>query len=129
MRGDPGIGKTALLEVASAAASSKGVLVLRTAGAQSETGLAFAALHQLLRPMLMWLDRLPGPQRNALSAAFGAIGVPAPDPFLIALAALNLLACAAERAPLLPVVDEAQWLDPPTASALAFIARRVPNSS
>ena len=75
--------------------------------------------------MLARLDRLPGPQRDALSAAFGAIDVPAPDPFLIALAALNLLADAAERAPLLLVVDEAHWLDPPTAGALAFIARRV----
>src|SRR5580700_10810981 len=125
LRGDPGIGKTALLAVAAAAASSKGVLVLRTAGAQSETGLGFAGLHQLLRPVLTRLDRLPGPQRDALSAAFGAIDVPAPDPFMIALAALNLLADAAEQVPLLLVVDEAQWLDPPTAGALAFIARRV----
>jgi DNA-binding CsgD family transcriptional regulator len=125
LRGDPGIGKTALLAVASATASSKGVSVLRTAGAQSETDLAFAGLHQLLRPVLTWLDRLPGPQRDALSAAFGALDVHAPDPFLIALAALNLLACAAERAPLLLAVDDAQWLDPPTAGALAFLARRV----
>ncbi len=125
VRGDPGIGKTALLAVASAAASSKGVSVLRTAGAQSEIGLAFAGLHQLLRPVLTRLDRLPRPQRNALSAAFGAIDVPAPDPFLIGLAALNLLTDAAEQVPLLLVVDEAHWLDPPTAGALAFIARRV----
>ncbi len=125
VRGDPGIGKTALLAVASAAASSKGVPVLRTAGAQSEIGLAFAGLHQLLRPVLTRLDCLPGPQRDALSAAFGATDIAAPDPFLIALAALNLLADAAEQVPLLLVVDEAQWLDPPTASALAFIARRV----
>jgi DNA-binding CsgD family transcriptional regulator/tetratricopeptide (TPR) repeat protein len=125
VRGDPGIGKTALLAVAAATARSKGVLVLRTAGAQSETGLAFAGLQQLLRPVLARLDHLPGPQRDALSAAFGATDVPAPDPFLIALAALNLLADAAEHAPLLLVVDEAHWLDPPTASTLAFIARRV----
>jgi DNA-binding CsgD family transcriptional regulator len=125
LHGDPGIGKTALLAVASAAANSKGVSVLRIAGAQSETGLAFAGLHQLLRPVLSSLGRLPGPQRDALSAAFGAFDVPSPDPFLIALGTLNLLACAAERAPLLLVVDDAQWLDPPTASALAFIARRV----
>ncbi len=125
LRGDPGIGKTAMLAVASAAADSKGVSVLRTAGAQSETGLAFAGLQQLLRPVLSGLDRLPGPQRDALSAAFGSLDVAAPDPFLIALAALNLLGCAAERVPLLLVVDEAQWLDPPTAGALAFIARRV----
>ena len=66
VRGDPGIGKTALLAVASAAASSRGVSVLRTAGVQSETGLAFAGLHQLLRPVLPRLDRLPGPQRGRL---------------------------------------------------------------
>src|SRR5580658_8192709 len=125
VRGDPGVGKTALLEVACATASSQGISVLRTAGAQTEIGLAFAGLHQLLRPVLARLDRLPGPQRDALSAAFGAIDVPAPDPFMIALAALNLLADAAEQVPLLLVVDEAQWLDPPTAGALAFIARRV----
>jgi hypothetical protein len=125
VRGDAGIGKTALLAVASAGAASKGVSVLRATGAQSEIGLAFAGLHQLLRPVLARLDCLPGPQRDALSATFGAIDVPAPDPFLIALAALNLLTDAAERLPLLLVVDEAQWLDPPTASALAFIARRV----
>ena len=125
IRGGPGIGKTALLAVASAAASSHGVSVLSTAGAQSETDLAFAGLHQLLRPVLAGLDRLPRPQRDALSAAFWAIDVPAPDPFLIAIAALNLLARAAEQMPLLLVVDEAQWLDQPTASALAFIARRV----
>ena len=125
MRGDPGVGKTALLAVASAAASSNGVSVLRTAGAQSEIGFAFAGLQQLLHPVLMWLDRLAGPQREALSAAFGALDNPVPDPFLIALAALNLLACAAQGVPLLLVVDDAQWLDPPTASALAFIARRV----
>jgi len=125
LRGDPGIGKTALLAAAAAAARSNGVSVLRTAGAQSETDLAFAGLHQLLSPVLTCLDRLPRPQRDALSAAFWAIDVPAPDPFLIALAALNLLACAAESGPLLLVVDEAHWLDQPTASALAFIARRV----
>jgi DNA-binding CsgD family transcriptional regulator/tetratricopeptide (TPR) repeat protein len=125
LRGDPGIGKTALLAVASAAASSNGVSVLRAAGAQSEIGLAFAGLHQLLGPVLTWLDRLPRPQRDALSAAFGALDAVAPDPFLIALAALNLLARAAERVPFLLVVDEAQWLDPPTAGVLAFIARRV----
>ena len=82
-------------------------------------------MHQLLRPVLARLDHLPGPQRDALSAAFGTIDVPAPDPFMIALAALNLLTDAAEHLPLLLVIDEAHWLDPPTASVLAFIARRV----
>jgi len=125
VRGDPGIGKTALLAVASATAGANGVSVLYTAGAPSEIGLAFAGLQHLLSPVLTWLDHLPGPQRDALSAAFGALDVPVPDPFLIGLAALNLLARAAERGPVLLVVDDAQWLDPPTAAALAFIARRV----
>jgi DNA-binding CsgD family transcriptional regulator len=125
VRGDPGIGKTALLAAASDAAGSAGVSVLRTAGAQSEVGMAFAGLHQLLRPVLARLDRLPGPQREALSAAFGMLDAAAPDPFLIALAALNLLADAAEHVPLLLVIDDAHWVDLPTASALAFIARRV----
>jgi AAA ATPase domain len=101
LRGDPGIGKTELLSVASAAASSKGMSVLHTAGTQSEVSLAFAGLHQLLRPVLTELDRLPDPQRGALSAALGMTDALAPDPFLIALAALNLLASAAERVPLL----------------------------
>jgi len=125
LRGDPGIGKTALLSVASAAASAKGIPVLHTAGTQSEAGLAFAGLQQLLRPVIDGLDRLPEPQRGALAAALGVSGALAPDPFLIALAALNLLAYAAERRPLLLIADQAEWLDPPTAKALAFIARRL----
>jgi hypothetical protein len=125
LRGDAGIGKTALLAVASAEASSRGVSVLRAVGAQSEIGMAFAGLHQLLLPVLGGLDHLPAPQRDALAAAFGTVDVPVPDPFLIALGALNLLAEAAEQVPRLLVVDQAQWLDPPTASALAFVARRV----
>ena len=125
LRGDPGIGKTALLSVASAVASAKGIPVLHTAGTQSEAGLAFAGLQQLLRPVIDGLDRLPEPQRGALAAALEVSGALAPDPFLIALAALNLLAYAAERRPLLLIADQAEWLDPPTAKALAFIARRL----
>lgn len=125
LRGDPGIGKTALLSVASAAASVQGIAVLHTAGTQSEAGLAFAGLQQLLRPVLAGLDRLPEPQRGALAAALGVSDARAPDPFLIALAALNLLAYAAERMPLLLIADQAEWLDPPTAKALVFIARRL----
>ena len=125
LRGDPGIGKTALLSVASAAASSRGMSVLHTAGAQSESGLAFAGLHQLLRPVLDGLDHLPEPQRSALSVALGVTDALAPDQFLIALAALNLLAYAAERTPLLLIADQVELLDPPTSRALAFIARRL----
>jgi len=125
LRGDPGIGKTELLSVASTAASSQGMSVLHAAGTQSEAGLAFAGLHQLLRPVLTGLDRLPEPQRGALSAALGLTDALAPEPFLIALAALNLLAYAAERTPLLLIADQAEWLDAPTTRALAFIARRL----
>jgi len=125
LRGDPGIGKTALLSVASAAATAKGISVSHTAGTQSEAGLAFAGLQQLLRPVIDGIDRLPEPQRCALAAALGVSGALAPDPFLIALAALNLLAYAAESRPLLLIADQAEWLDPPTAKALAFIARRL----
>ncbi len=125
LRGDSGVGKTALLTVASATARSKGVSVLHTSGTQAEAGLAFAGLHQLLRPELTQLDLLPEPQRDALSAAFGMTDAQALDPFLVALAALNLLASAAERMPLLLIADQAEWLDPPTARALAFIARRL----
>jgi DNA-binding CsgD family transcriptional regulator len=125
LRGDPGIGKTTLLSAASAAASSKGMSVLHTAGTQSEAELAFAGLQQLLRPVMNGLNSLPDPQRGALSAALGLAEVRAPDPFLIALAALNLLAYTAERRSLLVIADQAEWLDPPTAKALAFIARRV----
>jgi DNA-binding CsgD family transcriptional regulator len=123
--GDPGIGKSALLSVASATASSKGMSVVHSAGAQPEAGLAFAGLQQLLRPVLTKLDRLPDPQHRALSTALGLVDALAPDPFLIALAALSLLAFAAEDAPLLLSVDQAEWLDQPTTQALAFIARRV----
>jgi DNA-binding CsgD family transcriptional regulator len=125
VRGDAGIGKTALLSVASAGASSKGMPVLHSAGVQPEAGLPFAGLHQLLRPVLEGLGRLPDPQRRALSTALGLTDALAPDPFLIALAALNLLAYAAADAPLLLTVDQAEWLDQPTTQALAFIARRV----
>ena len=83
LRGDPGIGKTALLSAASAAASDKGIPVLHTAGTQSEAGLAFAGLQQLLRPVIDGLDRLPEPQHGALAAALGVSGALAPDPFLI----------------------------------------------
>jgi DNA-binding CsgD family transcriptional regulator/tetratricopeptide (TPR) repeat protein len=125
LRGDPGVGKTALLTAASDIARSRGISVLHTSGTQSEAGLAFAGLHQLLRPELTQLDLLPEPQRDALSAAFGMTDARALDPFLVALAALNLLASAAERMPLLLIADQAEWLDPPTARVLAFIARRV----
>ncbi len=125
VRGEAGIGKTALLSITSARASAQGMLVLHAAGTPSETDLAFAGLDQLLHPLISGVDRLPAAQRAALSSALGLSDAVSPDPFLIALAALNLLARAAEGTPLLLVVDQLEWLDSPTVKALAFIARRV----
>jgi DNA-binding CsgD family transcriptional regulator len=123
MRGEPGVGKTALLEYA--IESAAGLRVARVAGVESEMELAFAALQQLCAPMLDKLEDLPDPQRDALGVAFGLnIGV-APDRFLVGLAALSLLSEVAEQQPLLCVIDDAQWLDRASAQALAFVARRL----
>src|ERR1700722_11942067 len=123
MLGEPGVGKTALLEYA--IESSAGLRVARVAGVESEMELAFAALHQLCAPMLDELAGLPDPQRAALGVAFGLDTGAAPDRFLVGLAALSLLSEAAEQQPLLCVIDDAQWLDRASAQALAFVARRL----
>src|SRR5580700_6802586 len=123
MRGEPGVGKTALLEYA--VESAAGLRVARVAGVESEMELAFAALQQLCAPMLDKLEALPDPQRNALGVAFGLNTGAAPDRFLVGLAALGLLSEAAEQQPLLCVIDDAQWLDRASAQALAFAARRL----
>jgi len=124
VRGDPGIGKTALLADAAARAGDD-VQVLRTQGIESESPLAFAALHRLLLPLWGRLATLPGPQAHALRAAFGEVGGDVGDRFLVFLAALSLLAEAAEDAPVLCLVDDAHWLDEASAAALLFVARRV----
>jgi DNA-binding CsgD family transcriptional regulator len=123
LRGEPGIGKTALLEYAIESAS--GFRIARAGGVESEMELAYAALHQLCAPMLDRLGRLPGPQRDALGVAFGLRGGTAPDRFLVGLAALSLLSEVTGERPLLCVVDDAQWLDQASAQALAFAARRL----
>jgi hypothetical protein len=92
---------------------------------ESEVELAFAALHRLCTPVLDALDRLPGPQRDALAITFGLNAGPVPDRFLVALATLNLLSDAAQERPMLCVLDDAQWLDHASAQALAFVARRL----
>jgi AAA ATPase domain len=122
LRGAPGTGKTSLLEYAVERAAD--MRVARVAGVESEMALGFAALHQLLVPFLPRLDRLPGPQRTALRAAFG-LDAAAPDRFLVGLAVLTLLADAAADQPLLVAVDDAQWLDQATTEVLAFVARRL----
>jgi DNA-binding CsgD family transcriptional regulator len=123
MRGEPGVGKTALLEYA--IESAAGLRVARVAGVESEMELAFAALHQLCAPMLDKLGGLPDPQRAALGVAFGLSTGAAPDRFLVGLAVLGLLSEAAEQQPLLCVIDDAQWLDRASALVLAFVARRL----
>ncbi|HXO09880.1 MAG TPA: AAA family ATPase, partial [Solirubrobacteraceae bacterium] len=123
LRGDAGIGKTALLE--DAIGSSSDMRVLRAVGLEAEMELPFAALHQLCAPLLDWLDDLPGPQRDALATTFGLSAGAVPDRFFVGLAVLGLLSEAAEMHPLLCVIDDAQWLDRASAQALAFVARRL----
>jgi DNA-binding CsgD family transcriptional regulator len=125
LRGEAGIGKSALLAAARERALDRGVTVVSTAGALSEAQLAFAGLHQLLLPLLDGLDLLPDPQRRALDAAFGFAEGDAPDLFLIGLATLGLVADRAAETPLLFVVDDAHWLDRPSAEVLQFVARRI----
>ncbi len=123
VRGEPGIGKTALLDYVVEHAS--GCRVVRAAGVQSEMELAFAGLHQLLGPMLDRLEVLPPPQSEALRTAFGVSPGSAPDRFLVGLAVLSLLSEVAEERPLIGLVDDEQWLDRASAQALAFVARRL----
>jgi DNA-binding CsgD family transcriptional regulator/tetratricopeptide (TPR) repeat protein len=123
LRGEAGIGKTALLEYLVERAS--GCRIARAVGIESEMELAFAGLHQLCAPMLNRLGHLPNPQGNALGAAFGLSTSDPPDRFLVALAVLSLLAEVAEEERLVCIVDDAQWLDHASAQALAFVARRL----
>ena len=123
VHGEAGMGKTALLEYLADRASR--CRVLRVAGVQSEMELAFAGLHQLCAPLLDQLRVLPGPQREALRAAFGMSAGPAPDRFLVGLASLGLLAEAAAERPVLCLADDAQWLDRASAQVLAFVARQL----
>jgi DNA-binding CsgD family transcriptional regulator len=121
VRGEAGIGKTALLQEAVA---TSGVKVLRCTGVEAERELPFAGLHQLLRPCLTLVERLPAPQASALRGAFGLSEERVADQLLVSLATLSLLAEAAAEEPLLCVVDDAQWLDPASSAAVLFAARR-----
>ena len=123
LRGEAGIGKTALLQCLVESASD--VTVARAVGVESEMELAYASLHQLCTGMLDRLERLPVPQRQALEIVFGLSAGPAPDRFLVGVGVLSLLSEVAEERPLLCVVDDAQWLDQASAMALAFVARRL----
>ena len=123
VRGEPGVGKTVLLDYLAGRAS--GCLVARAAGVQSEMELAFAGLHQLCAPMLEHAESLPAPQREALRTAFGLSAGRVPDRFLVGLAVVGLLSETAGERPLLCVVDDQQWLDHASAQALGFAARRL----
>ena len=123
VRGEPGVGKTALLD--HLAGDAPGCRVIRAAGVQSEMELAFAGLHQLLASVLDRLDRLPVPQRGALRTAFGIGEGPPPDRFMVGLGVLSLLSETAGEQPLLCLVDDQQWLDRASAQALVFVARRL----
>src|SRR3954462_279456 len=123
MRGEPGLGKSALLE--EAAQRAVGFRGLRAVGIESESELAFAALHQLLRPVFELIDRLPDPQAAPLRGAFGLPDEGTHNRFVLSVAVLSLLSEASEPGPLLCVVDDAHWLDRPSADALRFCARRL----
>jgi DNA-binding CsgD family transcriptional regulator len=123
VRGEAGVGKTALLD--HLAGHAAGCRVLHTAGVQSEMELAYAGLHQLLAPLLDHMERLPSPQRETLRTVFGVSAGPPPDRFPVALAVLSLLSEAAAERPLICVADDEQWLDQASAQALGFVARRL----
>src|SRR5918992_1871143 len=123
LRGEAGVGKTALLRYA--AQQAFGFRVAQVAGVEAEMELVFAGIHQLCAPMLDRIDALPAPQREALRVALGLAAGNPPDRFLISLATLSLLSAVAEERPLLCLVDDAQWLDDASAQVLTFVARRL----
>src|SRR5262249_48191413 len=123
VRGEPGIGKSALLD--HAVDQADGMVVLSTASVEAEADLAFAGLFGLVRPILHHLEELPGVPSAALAGALGLGPSGSPERFLVSAAVLGLLAEAADRRSVLCVVDDAQWLDKPSADALVFVARRL----
>jgi RNA polymerase sigma factor (sigma-70 family) len=123
MQGEPGVGKTALLDYV--AQQAAGCRVIRASGVESEMELTYAALHQMCAPILNRLDHLPPPQRDALGTSLGLSAGPAPDRLLIGLAVLSMFSDAAEAQPLVCLVDDVQWLDRASAQVLAFVARRL----
>ncbi len=123
LRGDAGVGKTAL--IAYLAEQADGFRILRAVGVESEMELAYSGLQQLCGPMLDLLDRLPPPQQDALETVFGLGAGPAPDRFFVELATLSLLAEAAEQRPIVCIVDDAQRLDQASSQVLGFVARRL----
>src|SRR4051794_12491970 len=125
VRGEPGIGKSALLAAAAAEARDHGIQVLSAVGVQSETYLPFGGLHQLLQPILCLAEGLPARQRDALLSVFGMSDDGARELFLIGLATLELIGEKAASSPILLIVEDLQWLDDPSCAVLAFVARRL----
>jgi len=125
VRGDPGVGKTALLDYLAGRASGLGWRVARVVGVQAEMELAFAGLHQLSAPVLGGAERLPVPQRDALRVVSGLAAGPPPDRFCLGLAVLSMLAKVARERPLICLIDDEQWLDRASAQVLGFAARRL----
>jgi hypothetical protein len=123
LRGEAGVGKTALLDWAAGQADE--MQVARVAGAEAEMDMGFAGLHQLLIPFLGGFEGLPGPQRQALGSAFGLVDGPPPDRFLVGMAALTVLTDAAAARPVLCLIDDAQWLNQVSIEVLGFVARRL----
>jgi AAA ATPase domain len=123
VRGDPGVGKTVLLDYL--AGQAHGCRIARMTGVQSEMELAFAGLHQLCAPMLADLGRIPAPQQAALQTAFGVAAGPPPDRFLVGLAVLSLLSAGARESPLVCLIDDTQWIDQASVQALGFVGRRL----
>src|SRR6266567_3851877 len=125
VRGEAGIGKSALLQRVRRRATAQGARALITVGVESEAEFAFAGLHQLLRPVIGALGQLPESQRQTLEAALGLGGDHEPDPYRVAIAAFQLICEVADAAPLVLIVDDAHWLDRSTLSVIAFIGRRL----
>src|SRR5271156_1691617 len=125
LRGEAGVGKTALLDDAAESAAARGMQIARLTGIESEIQLGYAALHRLLLPYGGRFDRLPVPQRDALQSTFGLVAGPPADRFMVALGVLTLLADVATEEPLVCLVDDVQWLDPESAVVLGFAARRL----
>src|ERR1700722_1801048 len=123
LRGEAGIGKSAILNAT--VESARGLSVVRLEGIESEMQLGYAALHRLLLPYLPRLEHLPEPQRHALESAFGLSSMAPADRFVVSLAALSLLGDVAQENPLLIIVDDAQWLDRESVATLVFVARRL----
>ncbi|MEU4220027.1 AAA family ATPase [Actinoplanes sp. NPDC026623] len=125
LRGEAGIGKSRLLQEGRRIAAGEGILILSTAGVEAESRMPFAGLHKLLRPVLGRAEALPAPQRDAMLGAFGMVGAAAPDLFLIALAALNMVGDTTTDGAAMLIVEDAHWLDSATADILGFVARRL----